>query len=104
MSVKTISDLKGKVASFETKHKIVPKVMSAALAMSMVAVPVSAEETTSTTTVDYGSVVDSLKSGLVQVVQNCISLATAMIPLMAGVWGLSVMVGYAKKWFTKISG
>ncbi len=106
MSVKSVSDLKVKAIELEQKHRIVPKVMGAAAALSVSAIPASAADgsTGANGTVDYSSIVDSLKSGLVEVVNNCIQLSTALIPLMAGVWGLSVMVGYAKKWFHKISG
>lgn len=103
MSVKIISDLKSKAISFEQKHRIIPKAIGAATAITFAAVPVSAE-TTGSTTVDYSSIADTLKASFVEVVNNVLSIATAIVPLAAGVWGLTIMVGAAKKFFTKITG
>lgn len=101
MSVKIISDLKSKAISFEQKHQIIPKAIGAATAISLAAVPVSAE---GESTVDYSSIADTLKASFVEVVNNVLSIATAIVPLAAGVWGLTIMVGAAKKFFTKITG
>lgn len=104
MSVKFISDLKSKAISFEAKHKVIPKAVSAVTAVSLMAVPVSAETPAGSSTVDYSSIADTLKSSMVEVVNNVLNIATAIVPLAAGVWGLTIMVGAAKKFFTKITG
>ena len=103
MSVKFISDLKSKAISFEAKHKVIPKAVGVASAITLAAVPVSAE-TPASSTVEYSSIADTLKSSMVEVVNNVLNIATAIVPLAAGVWGLTIMVGAAKKFFTKITG
>lgn len=98
MSIKVISDLKSRAASFEAKHRIVPKAMGAATAIQLATITVAAEETvpSGSTSFDYSSILKSLQSGFIEIVNNCISLATAIIPVCVGMWGISLMIGWAK--------
>ena len=103
MSIKVISDLKSRAASFEAKHRIVPKAMGAATAIQLATITVAAEETvpSGSTSFDYSSILKSLQSGFIEIVNNCISLATAIIPVCVGMWGISLMIGWTKKFFNK---
>lgn len=102
MSMKIVSDLKAKAIDFEAKYRIVPKVMGAAAALTVTAVPASAAEGDSA--VNSAEIVNALKSGISDVITNCISVATALIPMAIGLWGLTIMIGYAKRFFTKFAG
>lgn len=102
MSIKVISDLKSRAASFEAKHRIVPKVMGAAAAIQLATITAAAETGSgSSSTVDYSNIITSLQSGIVDVINNCITLATAIIPVCVGMWGISHMISWAKKFFNK---
>ena len=103
MSIKVISDLKSRAASFEAKHRIFPKVMGAVTAIQLATITASAEETvpSGSSALDYSTIIKSLQSGIVDVINNCISLATAIIPVCVGMWGISHMISWAKKFFNK---
>ncbi|MCM1578138.1 MAG: hypothetical protein NC078_04985 [Ruminococcus sp.] len=102
MSMKTISSLKSKAVEFESRHRVIPKAMGACLALSTVGVNALAAEGDSG--INYTEIANSLKSGFNEVITNCISIATAIIPLAIGLWGLSIMIGCAKRFFTKFAG
>lgn len=106
MSVKSIADLKVKAIAFEQKHRIVPKVIGAATALTVCAVPASAEETVPNNTVsgvDWSSIINTLQGAFTEIINNVVTLATAIIPIGAGVWGLSLIIGYAKSFFKKVT-
>lgn len=92
-----------KIKGSKAFKKVIAIVCSASLAVSMVAVNAFAAEGGSTVTsgVDYSSISSSLISGFSEIVNQCIAMATSIVPLGLGIMGLGKMLSIAKKFFTK---
>lgn len=82
------------------KNRIFGSVMSAAMAANAVALNAFAAEGSG---VDYTSIGNALSSGLSECVTGVISVATTIIPIGVGVYGIGYCVGAVKKMFTKIA-
>lgn len=54
--------------------------------------------------VDYSGIGDALKSGLSTCVTNCVTVASTLIPIGVGLWGLSLMISFVKKFIVKLTG
>ena len=83
MSVKIISDLKSKAISFEQKHKVVPKAVAAATAITCMGVPVSAADGT-TSGVDYSSIADALKASFARIAIAIFIRVKSLVPFSGG--------------------
>lgn len=98
MSVKSISDLKVKAIEFEREHRIVPKVMGAVTALTVCAVPASAEETAST--VDISSVTTSMTSELTSLVGKvgvaCAGVVGAGLTIFGLKWAVTKVMAFFK--------
>lgn len=82
--------------------KVVSAIVSAALAMSVVAVSACATDGTTTTTgIDYSSLISTIVDGFNTIITNCVTVAAAVIPLGLGLMGLGKMWDVAKRFFTK---
>ena len=80
--------------------KVVSSICSAALAMSVVAVSAFAEEGTAGS-VDYTTIIDSITTGFGTIITNCVTVASAVIPLGLGLLGLGKIWDVAKRFFAK---
>lgn len=79
--------------------KVLAAICSGALAMSVVAVSAFAEG--STVGVDYTSMIDTLKSAFTDIVTNCVTVASAVLPIGLGLLGLGKIWDVAKRFFAK---
>lgn len=82
-------------------RKVLSVVVSASLAVSALAVNAFAVEGDSSGGVDYSSMITTITSGFSTIITNCVTIATAVIPLGLGIMGLGKMWDVAKKFFTK---
>ncbi len=81
--------------------KVVSAICSGALAMSVVAVSAFAEGEVNAGSVDYGSIIESITTGFGIIITNCVTVASAVIPLGLGLLGLGKIWDVAKRFFTK---
>lgn len=91
-----------KSKSFKTKA--LELCMSAILAADALAVNAFAEETTSSSSIDYSSIGSAFKSSFVELVNECINISVSIIPVGLGLYGLGWFVKSIKKMFTKVAG
>lgn len=91
----------GKIKSSKAFKKTIAFIATASLAVSAMAVNVFAVEGVGSSGVDYSQISTSLVSGFTEIVNQCISMATAIIPIGLGIIGLGKMFSVAKKFFTK---
>lgn len=94
-------NVKNKLTNVSTKIKtrVVPAVISGATAASAMAITAFADSGSSS--VDYSAISTSIKSGLGDIITNCISMAADIIPLGLGLFGLGKVWDIAKKFFNK---
>lgn len=90
-----------KVKSSKVFKKTLAFIASASIAMSAFAINAFAVEGSGSTGVDYSSISTSLISGFSEIVNQCIAMATSIVPLGLGIMGLGKMLSVAKKFFTK---
>lgn len=82
-------------------RKVLSVIVSASLAVSALAVNAFAVEGDGPAGIDYSSLISTITSGFTTVIQNCVTIAVAVIPLGLGLMGLGKMWDVAKKFFTK---
>lgn len=83
------------------KHRIMGAVMSAAMAANAVALNAFAAEGSG---VNYSEIGTALTSGLSECVTGIVSVASTIIPLGVGIYGIGFCVKSVKNMFTKIAG
>lgn len=84
------------------KTKVLPAVVSAGTAISAVAISASAEGASSnTTTVNYSEIGTKLLAGFGDIINGCVDVAVAVVPMGLGLFGLGLIWNTAKKFFTK---
>lgn len=76
---------------------------SAAVAANALAVTAFASGTGGNTSTDMSSITSVLETGFTQMVQNVMSVATAVVPIGLGVFGLGFIVKKAKQLFSKVT-
>lgn len=88
-----------KIKSSKAFKKVVSVVVSACMAVSMVAVNAFAAE--GDTGVNFSDVSSKILGGFTDVISNCVDIAVAIIPLGLGLFAVGKMWDVAKKFFTK---
>lgn len=98
-----LNAITNKLKHSKAVRKVLSVIVSASLAVSMLAVNVFAAEGDSSgpAGIDYSSLISTITSGFTTVIQNCVTIAVAVIPLGLGLMGLGKMWDVAKKFFTK---
>lgn len=96
--MESIKNLASKVKT-NFKTRVVPAVVSGGFALMAVTVPSFAQTTSSG--VDYSSLIETLKTGFTEIVTNCVTVAAAILPIGLGLLGLGKIWDVAKKFFTK---
>lgn len=94
-----------KVKGFGRKaaDKAVMAACSAAVAANALAVTAFASGTGGGTSTDMSSITSVLQEGFTSMVSNVISVATAVVPIGLGVFGLGFIVSKAKQLFSKVT-
>lgn len=95
-------NVKQKIVSFEKEHRIVPKVIGAATALSCGVITVSA--TDGVGSVDISTVTDSLTSSLTDLVSKVAIACAAVVGAGLTIFGLKWCVKTIKSFFSKIAG
>ncbi len=93
-----------KVKSSKVFKKTVAFIASASIAMSAFTINAFAADDvggSSAGSVDYSSISSKILSGFGTVITNCIDIATSIIPLGLGFYGVGMLWDSAKKFFTK---
>lgn len=90
-----------KIKSSKAFKKTVAAIASASLAVSTVAINAFAAEGDSTGGVNYSDISSKILAGFGTVLTNCIDIATSIIPLGLGLYGVGMLWDSAKKFFTK---
>lgn len=83
------------------KTRVVPAAISAGTAVSAVVISASAESGTNAGSVDYASVGKQLIAGFNDIINGCVDVAVAVVPLGLGLYGFGLVWNTAKKFFTK---
>lgn len=90
-----------KIKSSKAFKKTIAVIASASLAVSAMAVNVFAAEGGGTTGVDYASLSTTITNAFKDIVNQCIDVAVAVLPIGLGILGLGKLWDVAKKFFTK---
>lgn len=53
---------------------------------------------------DATALTEALTTGLTSIATNIVTVASAVIPIGLGIFGMTMAVGYAKSFFKKITG
>lgn len=88
---------KAKNAVTAFKAKAIPVMCAVSTAVPAMMISASAEGSS----VDYTSVGTALKTGFTEIVSQCVSLATDILPIGLGILGLSKVFAVAKNFFNK---
>lgn len=96
--MKVISDLKSKVIAFEREHRLVPKAIGAASALSLAAFPVSAEESGGTSQVDtvMTAMTTELTSLVGKVAVAAAGIAGVGLTIFGVKWAVGKLIGFFK--------
>lgn len=92
---------KAKIFGRKAADKAAIAAGSAAVAANALAVTAFAVDPPSST--DMSSITSVLETGFTQMVQNVMSVATAVVPIGLGVFGLGFIVKKAKQLFSKVT-
>lgn len=90
-----------KIKSSKAFKKVIAAMASASIAMSAVAVNAFALDSDTTSGVNFSDVSTKILSGFTGVINNCVDIAVAIIPLGLGLFAVGKMWDVAKKFFTK---
>lgn len=90
-----------KIKGSKAFKKTVATIASASLAISTVAINAFAAEGDTAGTVNYSDISSKILAGFGTVLTNCIDIATSIIPLGLGLYGVGMLWDSAKKFFTK---
>ena len=93
--------IKEKLVQFESKHRVVPKVMGAAAAFQLAVIPASAETPSgSSGTVDISSVTDTITSNLTDLVGKvglaCAGVVAAGLTIFGLKWAVTKVMSFFK--------
>ncbi len=89
------------------KKKIVASVFTAVCAVNMFAVNAFAADSSGGSSSDYGSyykaAADAIKSGVVQMVDNTITVAADIVPIGLAIFGMGWVAKKIKSFFVKVA-
>lgn len=85
------------------ERKVLPVVVSASMALSVVAVNAFAAEGDTTSSSLYDEIANSFKTGITDCVAGIGKVVSVCVPVAIGVLGLVATIGAAKKIFIKLT-
>lgn len=91
-----------KVKGSKAFKKTISCIASASVAISSLAINAfAAEGAGGSGTVNYSDISSKILAGFGTIITNCIDIATSIIPLGLGLYGVGLLWNTAKKFFTK---